>query len=481
MFLGIDIGTSAVKSVLVDADERILATASEPLQVSRPQPGWSEQDPDSWVSATLTTLDALKMSHGAALARVEGIGLSGQMHGATLLGPDDRPLRPCILWNDGRSTDECVTLTHAVPELSVITGNLAMSGFTAPKLLWVRQHEPDIFRRIATVLLPKAYVRLALTGEKVDEMSDAAGTLWLDVAARDWSNECLAATDLSRAQMPRLIEGSEPSGRLRSELAARYGMTTPPVVAGGAGDNAAGAVGLGAIRSGDAFVSLGTSGIVWATTNRFAANPSSAVHAFCHALPGLWHQMGVMLSAASCLSWWARIVGRSEADLLAELPRRPSGPGVALFQPYLSGERTPHNDASLRGAFAELAHETDRPALTQAVLEGVAYGIRDCLDALSQAGTRVESATVIGGGSRTHFWVALLADVLGLPLHRVAQGEVGAAFGAARLGRLAATGESPTAVCRPPAILETIVPTPAFTRTYAERYERWRNLYPGRT
>ena len=288
-----------------------------------------------------------------------------------------------------------------------------------------------------------------MTGEMIEEMSDASGTLWLDVGARDWSDAALAATGLSRNAMPRLIEGNAPAGMLRAELAARWGMEGRPVLAGGAGDNAAGAIGLSAIRPGDAFVSLGTSGVLFATTDSFRPYPQAAVHAFCHAIPDTWHQMGVTLSAAASLAWWAGVTGRSEAALLDEMGA-PSTPSAALFLPYLGGERTPHNDATLRGAFAGLSHATDRASLTQAVLEGVAFSMRDCLDALAASGTRVASADVIGGGSRSRAWIAILASVLGIRLHRLAAGEHGGAFGAARLARMAVTGETPGAVCTPP-------------------------------
>ncbi|WP_207479090.1 xylulokinase [Arenibaculum pallidiluteum] len=478
MYLGIDIGTSGVKALLVDGSERIVATATSPLEVSRPHEGWSEQNPEDWWAATLAAVDAIRTEAPAALAEVAGIGLSGQMHGATLLGEGDAVLRPCILWNDGRSAAECREMEAACPDLHAVAGNLAMPGFTAPKLLWVRRHEPEVFARIRRVLLPKAYVRLRLTGEAVEEMSDAAGTLWLDVGRRDWSDALLAATGLDRGAMPRLVEGTDPSGTLRAELASRWGMRRAPVVAGGGGDNAATAVGLGAVHPGDAFVSLGTSGVLWATTGRFAPNPAAAVHAFCHAVPGMWHQMGVILSAASALGWWAQVAGRTEGDLLAELPDRPAAPSGALFLPYLSGERTPHNDASARGAFLGLAHGMGRPEMTQAVLEGVAFAVRDALDALRAAGTEIRSADVVGGGSRSRTWIAILASVLDLPLNRLAAGEVGAALGAARLGRLAATGEAPSAVCLPPERVETIEPDPALSDAYSHRLARYRALYP---
>lgn len=476
-YLGIDLGTSGVKALLVDDAQRVLAMATAPLIVSRPRPSWSEQDPDAWVTATFDALDSLRAAAPAAFAAVGGIGLSGQMHGAVLLDDADHVLRPAMLWNDGRSAGECAALEAAWPALRQVTGNLAMPGFTAPKLLWVARHEPDIFHRTARVLLPKAYLRLVLTGEAIEDFSDASGTLWLDVGARAWSDAALAATGLARSHMPGVVEGNAPAGRMRAELARRLGFTTPPLFAGGAGDNAAGAVGLGAIAPGDAFISLGTSGVIFAVTDRFAPNPADAVHAFCHALPGRWHQMAVMLSAASCLAWWSGVTGLAEAELVTEAEAVP-GPSPVLFAPYLSGERTPHNDPVVRGGFTRIGHDTTRAGMTRAVLEGVAFAFRDGLDALVRAGTRIDAADVIGGGSRSAAWIDILAQVLGLHLHRLADGEVGGAFGAARLARLAVTNEAPDAVCTRPARIATIDPDPARVAAYAAQHARWRQLHP---
>ena len=477
MFLGIDFGTSAVKALLVDGSQHVVGSASTSLSVQRPHPGHSEQDPHAWWQAMLDAVDALGREHPDALSAVEGIGLSGQMHGAVLLDRTGTVLRPAILWNDVRSTAECVELEATFPALRQVTGNIAMPGFTAPKLLWVRKHEPDVFARTRNVLLPKAYIRYRLTGEMIEEMSDASGTLWLDVGARTWSDAALAATGLSTASMPRLVEGNAGAGVLDPGLAARWRMARRPILAGGAGDNAAGAVGLSAIRPGDAFVSLGTSGVLFATTESFRPYPQAAVHAFCHALPRTWHQMGVTLSAAASLTRWAGITGRTEPELLSELDA-PTKPSPALFPPYLGGERTPHNAGTIRGAFAGISHATDRPLLTQAVLEGVAFSLRDCLDALAASGTRIESANVIGGGSRSRTWIAIIASALGLPLHRLADGEHGAAFGAARLARMAVTRETPEAVCTPPAREETIFPDPALADAYVAQIAKYRALNP---
>jgi xylulokinase len=478
MFIGIDLGTSSIKSILVGEDGRLIANASAPLQVSRPAPGFSEQDPESWWAATAASLDRLAGEAPREMAAVRGVGLSGQQHGATLIDGDGQVLRPCILWNDVRSAQECRELEQRLPELGRITGNPILPGFTAPKLVWVRKHEPAIFARIAKVLLPKAYLRYRLSGEFIEDMSDASGTAWLEVGKRAWSRAALEATDLSLDHMPALVEGTAPAGRLRAELAQRWGMAKPPVIAGGAGDNAAGAVALGAIRPGDAFVSLGTSGVLWATTAGFAPNTTAAVHAFCHCVPNTWHQMGVILSAWSCLSWLSGTVGVAEPDLLNELSDTLGRPSEVTFLPYLSGERTPHNDADIRGAFAGLSHDTSRATLTQSVMEGVAFAMRDCLEALRAAGTNLKSVDAIGGGARSRQWLAIMANVLDLPVNRLADGEVSGAMGAALLGRMAATGEAPADVCKPPKRTETLEPRPDLRDAYAEAFARYRKLYP---
>jgi len=477
MYLGIDLGTSAVKTVLVDSAQRVIASESRPLTTASPLSGYSEQDPAQWVDATFATLDALKATHASALAVVEGIGLSGQMHGATLLDASARPLRPCILWNDGRSVAECRILEQRWPALRATTGNKAMPGFTAPKLLWIAMHEPEVFAATKLVLLPKAYLRLVLTGEAVEDVSDASGSLWLDAARRDWSDAALAATGLSRDHMPRLVEGCAPAATLRSELAQRWGMIRRPIFAGGAGDNPAGAVGIGAIRAGTAFISLGTSGALLAPTSRMAANPDRGVHTFCHAIPAMWIQAGAILSAASCLAWISRLFGIAEAELLAPLGSRPQLPSPVSFLPYLAGERTPHDDPVVRGMLDGLSHGTDREAIVQAVLEGVAFALADCRDVLADAGIRIAEADAIGGGSRSRFWLAVLASVLNVPIHRFAEGETGAAFGAARLGRLAVTGEAIDTVCTPPRRIETFEPDRVLVDAYADRLPAWRELY----
>lgn len=474
MYLGIDIGTSGVKAVLLDEGGAIAAQSSAPLSLSRPHKLWSEQDPAAWWQAT----DSAVLGLPAELrARVAAVGLAGQMHGATLLGADDRPLRPAILWNDGRAFVECAELEAAVPRLRQISGNIAMPGFTAPKLAWVRKHEPAIFDSVRTVLLPKDYVRLRLTGEKASDMSDSAGTLWLDVARRDWSDALLAATHLSRKHMPRLLEGTEISGMVRAEVAARWGMGTVPVAAG-AGDNAAGAAGIGVAADGDALLSLGTSGVIFVATSDFRPNPDGAVHAFCHCLPGMWHQMSVHLSAASCLDWAAALMGMDVPALLAAAEGAGPAAGPELFLPYLSGERTPHNDPHVRAAFLGLSNDSDPGRLAVAVLEGVAFAHADGLAALRAAGTAIETVSVIGGGARSRLWGGIIAAVLGVRLDYLDGGEVGPALGAARLAKIAAIGADPADVCTRPPVRETILPVPALRERLATKIANFRAAYP---
>ena len=474
MYLGIDIGTSGVKAVLVDERGAIVAQASDSLEVSRPAPGFSEQDPQAWWRATVNAVHGLP---AVPRSGVQAVGLSGQMHGATLLDAEDRPLRPAILWNDGRSSLECIDLEHREPESRAITGNIMMPGFTAPKLLWVSRHEPEIFARTARVLLPKDYVRLKLTGEAVSDMSDAAGTGWLDVGRRDWSDEMLAATGLNRSHMPRLVEGTAPSASL-TRVAAEQLQLPPVVVAGGAGDNAASAAGMGIIAPGQSFLSLGTSGVLFVVTDRFLPNPAKAAHAFCHCLPRRWHQMSVMLSAASALDWVVQLTGESEPQRLIAAAQasglRRSSP---YFLPYLSGERTPHNDPHARGVFFGLDSQTLPADLALAVLEGVALAFADGLDVLLESGSQVGEVSVTGGGARFAYWGQLLAAALNRALTYRAGSEIGAAMGAARLARLALTGESPQAVCVMPPIAHVIQPDAELAALLADRRRIFMQLY----
>ena len=466
--IGLDIGTSGVKALAVGEDDgAILARHEVGYPLSTPHPGWAEQDPADWWRATGEALEALGVDE------VAGIGLSGQMHGLVALDAAGEVIRPAILWNDGRTAAECAEIEERVglERLIALTGNRALTGFTAPKLLWLRRHEPEAYGRIAKVMLPKDYVRWKLCGEHAIDMADASGTLLLDVAHRRWSGEVLDALEIDQAWLPQLLESPEVSG-----------VTPGGVpVAAGAGDQAAGALGVGVDRPGPLSVALGTSGVVFAALPAFAADERARVHAFCHAVPGGWHAMGVMLSAAGSLAWLRDAAAPGEEFGPLVESARPWEPGVEglTFLPYLAGERTPHADPDARGAFTGLSLRHDRGALVRAVLEGVAYGLRDSLDLLVELGVEPERGRVSGGGARSELWLRIIASVLELPLERPVV-EEGAAYGAALLGGVAggtwaSTDEAVAACVR---VTGEVEPEPAWIAPYAEGRERFRALYP---
>ncbi|GGE18915.1 xylulokinase [Primorskyibacter flagellatus] len=474
-YLGIDLGTSGLRALLVDDAGRVLGSAERAYPVAHPHPGWSEQDPAAWILA-LDEVMAELAARVPGFASLRGIGVAGHMHGACLLDGDGAVLRPCILWNDTRAHAEAAALDSA-PQVRDLSGNIVFPGFTAPKLVWVRAHEPGIFARTARVLLPAAFLNHHLTGEAVADMSDSAGTSWLDVGARDWSGMLLDASGMDRAQMPRLVEGSESAGLLRKSLLEKWGLTGPVTVAGGAGDNAAAACGIGALRDGEGFVSLGTSGVLLAARDGYAPAPETALHTFCHAVPGRWYQMGVMLSATDSLNWLSGITGRKPADLAALAGTVP-GPGRVRFLPYLSGERTPHNDAAVRGSFTGLGHDTGVAELARAVLEGVAYGLRDTAEALKGTGADLQSLFAIGGGAASRDWVSIIATVLNLPLKLPEGREFGAALGAARLAICAATEATAEEVMTAPATAEVVEPLRDLVAAYDDGYAAFRAAYP---
>ncbi|WP_333713802.1 xylulokinase [Yoonia sp.] len=477
MYIGLDMGTSGIRGILVDEAGRVIAEADSPLVTAHPHPGWSEQDPDSWITACEAVMAALRSKAGPAFRNLRGLGLSGHMHGATLVDADGKALRPCILWNDTRSEAEAAAL-DAMPVMRAVSANIVFPGFTAPKLVWVATHEPDVFAKVARVLLPKDYLRLWLTGDYISDMSDSAGTSWLDVGARGWSDPALAATGMHLGQMPDLVEGSAPAGTLRRSLQDRWGFDREVIIAGGAADNAAAACGVGCLNDGLGFVSLGTSGVLLAARNGFAPAPETAVHTFCHAVPDRWYQMGVTLSATDSLNWLARNLDQTPGALAGRLPDRIGGPSPTLFLPYLSGERTPHNDAKTRGAFIGLDIATDQADLTQAVMEGVAFALRDCLEAMQATGLDLQTVLAVGGGSRSPFWVETLATLLDLPLSLPQAGELGAAMGAARLAICAATGAAPETVMTPPEIASVTDPRHDLRDAYEAAYARYRAAYP---
>jgi xylulokinase len=465
ILVGLDVGTTGVKAVAISTDGSVVARTERAYPLSTPRPGWAEQDPEDWWRASEAALADLAV-------RPAGIGLSGQMHGLVALDAADRVLRPAILWNDQRTAAECAEIEERVglERLIALTGNRALTGFTAPKLLWLRANEPDVYTAIRHVLLPKDYVRLRLTGERAIDVADASGTLLFDVARRRWSKEVLDALEVPREWLPRTLESPEPSGSTRDGVP----------VAAGAGDQAAGALGVGVDRPGPVSVVLGTSGVVFAALPRFSADAEARVHAFCHAVPRSWHAMGVMLSAAGSLRWLRdALVGESYEELIREATRWPPGAEGLLFQPYLAGERTPHADPHARGAFVGLSLRHDRGALVRALLEGVAFGLRDSLELLGELGVRPDVARVSGGGARSELWLRIVASVLGLPLERTVV-EEGAAYGAALLGGVAAGvfASAEEAVERCVRARDRVEPDAEWRSRYDELYARFRLLYP---
>ncbi len=476
--IGLDVGTTGVKALAIAPDGTVLARAERGYPLSTPAPGWSEQDPEDWWRASSEAL--AEVSAGLAVA---GIGLSGQMHGLVCLDGADRVIRPAILWNDQRTAAECAEIEARIglERLIALTGNRALTGFTAPKLLWLRRHEPDAYARIARVMLPKDYVRLRLTGAWAIDVADASGTLLLDVARRRWSTEVLDALGLPEPWLPPVLESPAISGHVQASDNVSLAPLGGVPVAAGAGDCAAAAVGVGAIAPGMLSLVLGTSGVVFATLPGYAAEPQARVHAFCHAVPGAWHAMGVMLSAAGSLQWFRdRLApGVPFETLVAEAEAW--GPGVdgLLFAPYLAGERTPHADPGARGAFTGLELRHDRGALIRAVLEGVAFGLLDSLDLLRALGVDAERARLSGGGARGALWRGIVASVLGLPVETTAVDE-GSAFGAALLGGVAGGvfDDVPEAVERCVRVEEVVDPDPGWQKAYARVVPRFRALYP---
>ena len=483
LVLGIDVSTTATKAVLIEASGAVSGVGTAEYGFSVPQPLWSEQDPGLWWDGAVAAIGSVMRATGASGADVDAIGLTGQMHGLVLLDETDGVLRPAILWNDQRTGAECDVIRAALgPErLVAITGNDALTGFTAPKLVWVRDHEPDVWRRAAHVLLPKDYLRLRLTGEHAIDKADGAGTQLFDLAARDWSPEVLAALAIPAAWLPPTFEGPQVTGEVTAAAAAATGLRAgTPIVAGG-GDQAANAVGVGAVSPGTMALSLGTSGVIFATTDRPLFEPRGRVHAFCHAVPGRWHLMSVMLSAAGSLRWYrdALAPGEPFGDLVASAGEVPAGSDGLFFLPYLSGERSPYPDPLARGAFIGLTIAHDRRHLTRAVLEGVAFGLRDGLDLMIEADMPVPAQIrASGGGTASPLWRQILADVLDAEIATVDTTE-GAAYGA---GLLAAVGAGwfPSVEAATDALVHATpaaVPGPD-AATYAERHAVYRELYP---
>lgn len=476
-YIGFDLGTSGLRGLLVSDSGAPIASHEVSYASQHPHRGWSEQDPAQWVAACREVVDQLRADAPDAWARVAGIGVSGHMHGAVLLDDTGTVVRPCILWNDTRSHDEAAIL-DAVDDVRALSGNIVFPGFTAPKLMWVAKNEPENFAKTAKVLLPAAYLNFYLTGQYVADMSDSAGTSWLDVGARNWSEMLLGASGMRADQMPRLIEGSQSAGKIWSGLARCWGLPETVEVAGGAGDNAAAACGAGVLKEGQGFISLGTSGVMLAARDSYAPNAASAVHTFCHAVPDRWYQMGVILAATDCLNWLSSITGQSPADMTDALGDTLTAPSELQFLPYLSGERTPHNDAQIRGSFVGLDVTTTTADMTRAVLEGVSFALRDSFEALRATGVTLNEVLALGGGTKSRLWTEMVATTLNIHLLVPRDGDFGAALGAARLAKCAVTGAAPETVMTTPDIANTVTPNAKLVDAFDAAYARYKRLYP---
>ncbi len=481
--LGIDISTTGAKALLIDEEGRVAASATTPLNLSTPHPLWSEQDPYQWWSGAVNSIRQALAQTGARGNQVRAIGLTGQMHGLVLLDAQNRVLRPAILWNDQRTGAECEEITDKLgfENLLHITGNKALTGFTAPKILWVSKHEPQIYAQIAHVLLPKDYVRFRLTGGYAVDKADGAGTLLFDLQKRDFSDKVLDILEIPRKWMPQAFEGPEITGVISPEAAAETGLEAGTPVVGGGGDQAAQAVGVGAVTPGIVALTLGTSGVVFATTPSPLIEPQGRLHAFCHSVPDAWHFMGVMLSAAGSLQWYRDTLAPDVSfdDLLAPAQKAPPGSEGLFFLPYLTGERTPHPDPLARAAFVGLTVRHSQAHLTRAVLEGVAFGLRDSMELIKNSGLgEIQQVRVSGGGARSPFWRQILSDVMDVEMVTLNTTE-GAALGAALLAGVGAkvwssVAESCQAVIH---TTDTTLPNPSAVQVYQKAYPLYQNLY----
>ena len=480
LYIGIDLGTSACKLLLVDEAGQVRNTVTKEYPLSFPHPGWSEQDPAHWWNAALEGIPALL--EGFDAGQVRGIGCGGQMHGLVALDGQDQVLRPAILWNDGRTAKEVDYLNETIgrDKLSQYTANIAFAGFTAPKLLWMRANEPELFAKIEKIMLPKDYLVYRLTGVHATDYSDASGMLLLDVAHKCWSKEMFGICGVTENQLAKLYESWEPVGTLLPDVSKALGLPESVVVCAGAGDNAAAAVGTGTVGQGGCNISLGTSGTIFISSGKFGVDPTNALHAFAHA-DGGYHLMGCMLSAASCNKWWQdEVIGATDykGEEAAILPEK-LGNNRVYFLPYLMGERSPINDTNARGAFLGMTMDTTRADMLQAVLEGVAFAIRDSFEVARSLGVRIPRSNICGGGSKSVLWKKMVANVLGIPLDTVAT-EQGPGYGGAVLA-MVATGLFPTVQAACAALVSvagTVEPDPELTARYEARYRQFQKIYP---
>ena len=480
LYIGIDLGTSATKLLLVDEEGNVRGAVTKEYPLSFPRPGWSEQAPAHWWDACLSGM--AELMRGIDAAEVKGIGVGGQMHGLVALDGSDQVIRPAILWNDGRTSREVEYLNETIGRetISKYTANIAFAGFTAPKLLWMRAHEPGLFARIEKIMLPKDYLVYRLTGIHATDCSDASGMLLLDVEHRRWSQEMCHICEISAAQLPKIYESWDAVGTLRPDVAEKFGLRTDTVVCAGAGDNAAAAVGTGTVGAGRCNISLGTSGTIFISSDTFSVDPNNALHSFAHA-DGGYHLMGCMLSAASCNKWWqGNIIGTTDyRGEEANITRDMLGQNHVYFLPYLMGERSPINDTDARGAFVGMTMDTSRADMTQAMLEGVAFAIRDSFEVARRLGIEIPRSNICGGGSKSRLWRTIVANVLGIPLDMVAT-EQGPGYGAAILA-MVSTGKFPSvqAACSALTITaDTLEPDPGLMARYEERYQQFKQIYP---
>ena len=481
MFIGIDLGTSSVKMILIDNQQNILATSNSILTVQAPKDGYSEQNPQEWIKATTECLEALRLQKPKEFSETISIGISGHMHGATIINENGEVIRPCILWNDSRSHQECIEFEDQNFDVRSISGNITMPGFTGPKINWIKNNELENFKKIFKVLLPKDFLRFYLTGEYFSEMSDASGTLWLNIKDRKWSDKLLSCSYLEEKHMPKLVEGNEAAGQLKKSIKDQFNFNNEVMVVGGAGDNAAAAAGMGIIKQNQSFISLGTSGVFFTPTQNYLSNTVDAVHSFCHCLPNKWHLMSVMLSASNCLDWICSITNTSISETLKNVETYFTNPNLinnSYFLPYLSGERTPHNDPYIRGSFHSMKTTTDSTNLQYAVIEGVSFGILDGVNSILKVNNNFEKIFMVGGGSRSSFWIELLATLLKRDLSVCDQSEFSAALGVARLSMSQDSNiKNKEQIIKEIKISKNYKPIEGKIDLLLKRYEIWKDIY----
>ena len=482
MYIGIDLGTSSVKTILIDYNQNIIASSSFNISSHSPKDGYSEQNPNEWIDATYKCFQKLQEQKSKEFSNTISIGISGHMHGATILNDTGNVIRPCILWNDTRSFEECLEFENQKYDVRSISGNITMPGFTAPKINWLKKNEPDNFNKLFKVLLPKDYLRFYLTGEYYSEMSDASGTLWLDIKNRKWSEKLLSCSFLNETNMPKLIEGNEVGGILKKNIKEEFKFNNDVMVVGGAGDNAAAAVGMGIINEDQSFISLGTSGVFFTPSQNFLSNTGDAVHSFCHCLPDKWHLMSVMLSATNCLDWICSITNNSISEVSKNLENsfydNHNISNAPIFLPYLSGERTPHNDPHIRGSFHSIKTTTNKASLQYSVIEGICFGIFDGVNSIQKVNNKFNDIYMVGGGSKSNFWIDLLSSILNRTLSVCEQSEFSASLGVARLAMYADENNlDKNNIIREIKSSKEHSPLPNNQEILLKRYEIWKDIY----